>query len=153
MGLTSPPLVGKDGLVGVQTGHAHHGAFHLVFCPRFCSLLDLTCLPIQLPEAGSACLILDNGDQSPGRNSRGWRWRWRRRWWWFKLWSRWLDILPSLFPGFPSCSISCLASRSTMTTTALLARLLVKTSSCLVTCLWSSRASSLKENGQGGQKR
>ena len=72
MSMTSLPLVWKDWLVGATADHAVHGPFHFDCFPN---LLDLTCLPIQLDEAGSACPILDNGDQSPRWKSRGWRWR------------------------------------------------------------------------------
>ena len=137
MSTPSPSLIGKDGLVGVAADHAAHGPFHIGFFPH---LLDLACLSIYLAEARSACPVLDDGDQSPRWNSRRWRWRRRRRWWWFKLWWWGLGFLPSLYPGFPSCSIPCLASRATLTTTALFTRLLVRTSSYLVKCLRSSRA-------------
>ena len=52
----------------------------------------------------------------------------------------WLGFLPSLSPGFTSRCISCLSSRSTSTPVVLLAKLLVDISSCLLLCLWSSRA-------------
>ena len=52
----------------------------------------------------------------------------------------WLGFLPSLSPGVTSRCISCLSSRSTSTPALLLAKLLVDISSCLLLCLWSSRA-------------
>ena len=60
-------MVGEDRLEGVEAGRAAQGLFR--------RLLDLSCLPIQLAETGSACPILDDGDQSPSWNSRWWGWR------------------------------------------------------------------------------
>ena len=51
----SPPLVGEDCLEGVETVRAAQGLSR--------RLLDLSCLPIQLAETGSACPILGDCDQ------------------------------------------------------------------------------------------
>ena len=55
-------------------------------------------------------------------------------------WEGRLGLLPSLYPGIASSSITCLASRSTMATALLLITLLVDTSSCMGFNLRSSRA-------------
>ena len=93
-------------------------------------------ITIYLAAGPAAGLLPDDGDQSPRRSIRGWRW-WRR---WLRHWKQWLGFLPSLSPGFTSSSISCLASRSTLTPAVLLTKLLVNTSSCLLMCLRGSRA-------------
>ena len=85
----SPPMVGEDCLEGVETVRAAQGLSR--------RLLDLSCLPIQLAETGSACPILGDCDQSPSWSSRWWRWRRGRRWWLFKLWRRWLGFLLTAF--------------------------------------------------------
>ena len=105
---------------------------------RCCCGHRLLLLTIQLAKGRPTGLFLDNGDQSSRRSSRGWRW-WRR-WWWLKHWKGQLGFLLSLSPGFTSRCISCLSARSTSTPAVLLAKLLVNTSSCLLLCLWSSRA-------------